>query len=105
MGKLYKIQVWKTCTVVYFLFPVQCVLVLMSSHSRKHLACDARFIVGTIINSITDEPNARLRDERKKNKEKRERKKKESRQQSEISQLDDIRKKSTSPQARDSFCV
>lgn len=39
---------------------------------RKHLACDAGFIVGTIINSITDEPNARLRDERKKTQKKKE---------------------------------
>lgn len=38
------------------------VLVLMSL-CRKHLACDARFIVGTRIKSVTDEPDAGVRDE------------------------------------------
>lgn len=82
----------------FFFFCFQCIVSWFGCHPlrRKHLACDARFIVGTIIKSITDEPDARVRDERKKYRKKRggdkKEKKKENSQQSEISQLDDIRK-------------
>lgn len=40
------------------------VLVFMPSLRRKHLACDARFIVGTIIKCITDDPISRARYEK-----------------------------------------
>lgn len=102
---LYKIQVWDNVGKhASFFFHFQCSVSWFwcCPFHRKHLACDARFIMGTIIKSITDEPNTRVRDEGKKY---REMEKKENRQQSEISQLDDIRKNQHHCRPLESFCI